>query len=134
MNATNGTVSVLDSNSIIFSRIWCTFETSLVMKIKETRENYSYDVYTVPIGEGGRAGFPVGITDGIVAADRHALRPDGSLDLNRLLEAQEWNASKSKRQSSFPLETCHKALSMELEKANASVEKDKTCPQQHHWE
>jgi hypothetical protein len=97
-----------------------------VIKMKEERKSgYVYNIYTMPLGQKGHAAFPVGITDGFIAADKYSVYEDGSLDMENPIEELEWNATKSKCQSSFPLAICHKALAMVLEHAAATVKQDR---------
>lgn len=129
MHLTQGAVSILDKDSVCFSRIWCAFEVAIVMndmKVQYPTDNvhalgYTYDIYSSrhDIGD-----IPVGITDGFCAADLYPCAGE-TLDLNNPRNADERNRAKSKRQASFPLETCRKSLALQLEKGNATCQDDK---------
>ena len=69
------------------------------MSLASGADAYTFDVYTV-LG-GGRA---VGITDGLAATDRSS-------------------AAKLRRESAFPLALAHRSLSIRLQAAQASVER-----------
>lgn len=89
----------------------------------ENQENYAYVIYTVANGNQDCCGAPVGITDGFVASDKYELCINGTLNLSNPLIEEQWN---TKRRSRFPIETCHKALALMLEKANATLSSDKS--------
>ena len=44
MEIVEGTVSILDSNCVVYSRIWCVYE--LYMSLMGQKENYNFDIYT----------------------------------------------------------------------------------------
>lgn len=44
MEIVEGTVSILDSNCVVYSRIWCVYE--LYMSLMGQKENYKFDIYT----------------------------------------------------------------------------------------
>lgn len=124
MQLTKGTVSILDFNAACYSRIWCAFEIAKVFELKDKRrkggkEGYHYDIYAL-----SRQGAPVGLTDGLVEADKWDHQGKGGRNLAKPKKPQ-WNQSRSKRQAPFPLRTCHKALTLQLEKAQASVIEDR---------
>ena len=44
MEIVEGTVSIVDSNCVVYSRIWCVYE--LYMSLMGKKENYNFDIYT----------------------------------------------------------------------------------------
>ena len=105
MQLTKGTVSILDSQAVYFGRIWCVFEIAMVNEVKAGAKkdgNYFHDSYTIAKDENGMRLEPAGVLDHAVPCN-HRFR----------------------RQATFPLQTCHKALGMNLEEAVATVELDK---------
>ena len=44
MKIVEGTVSILDSNCVVYSRIWCVYE--LYKSLMGQKENYKFDIYT----------------------------------------------------------------------------------------
>ena len=113
MQLTKGTLSVLDGRATCYNRLWCAFEISIVlqhMKNKASqfhKEGYQYGMYAISEGSNAIPGHPVGLTDGLVAAD-----------------FQNYG-SKSERESEFPMQICNLALSVQLEKADVSVQADR---------
>ncbi|CAB9505339.1 expressed unknown protein [Seminavis robusta] len=108
MQLTNGTLSILDSGAVYFSRIWCVFELHMVMNDlrrqgKDKKEPYFHDIYTVARDDNGTAREPSGVLDHIVPCNE-----------------------RFRRLASFPLHTCHAALALKLEQAVATVEQDRT--------
>lgn len=111
MSLTKGTVSVLDGNAICYNRIWCAYEIALVMhELKKggstgtaDQEEYLYDVYTTVNTQRAQA-VPVGLLDRVTAGHSKQLQT---------------------KDVAFPLDTLHKALTMQLERANASMSQDK---------
>eukprot|EP00811_Abedinium_folium_P005297 NODE_1487_length_2461_cov_8.077978.p1 GENE.NODE_1487_length_2461_cov_8.077978~~NODE_1487_length_2461_cov_8.077978.p1 ORF type:complete len:517 (+),score=162.17 NODE_1487_length_2461_cov_8.077978:573-2123(+) len=115
-----GTVSILDTRAVVFTRIWCTYE--VYVSLQTGREGYLHDCYTAyeetrpvtgPYGLSAsfenekRAHRGVGITDGFVAADKNNMQ------------------SKLGRESYFPRGVLQKALGVKFEEAEASMQEDK---------
>lgn len=134
-------MSILDKNSVVFTRIWCTFEISIAIKSLDdgddgnddeqheqpakcrvgNQKQHLYDIYTHTKDHGK----VVGLTDGVVATDKYVTRDDGTPDLDRPIGESTWNGLRTIRQSSFPPEHCNKAMSIHIEQANASMDEDK---------
>ena len=80
MALTVGTVSIVDSSSVVYTRTWCGYETST--SLRDIGAEYKFDMVTAlpHIGQGvcsctgiKRDDFPnaaVGLYDGITEADR----------------------------------------------------------------
>jgi len=103
-----GTVVIVDRGVVVFSRIWCCYEEHVSLEKsfdKTDTSEYTLDVYTVLEDDQDCA---VGITDGLCAADGG--RANG----------------KSLREAAFPLRVAQAVLDIDLAKANASQEIDKT--------
>jgi len=100
MSICEGTVSILDAECIVYSRIWCIFE--LFKSVMDDNINIAFDVYTEI--DGDRA---IGITHGFIP----------SYYGNRLI--------KKLRESKFPLERIIKAINVDVKQAQASVESDR---------
>ncbi|CAB9519141.1 expressed unknown protein [Seminavis robusta] len=130
MTLSQGTVSILDSHATCYSRIWCSYEVSVVMNDLKARspssaQGHFYDVYTLAKDAEGDPYSPVGLTEGTVASDRYTRNADGTLNVAKRMSTLKWNDARRKRQLSFPLELCHQALEVKLEHAQASRQRDK---------
>ncbi|CAB9520030.1 expressed unknown protein [Seminavis robusta] len=140
MEMTHGTVSLLDIHATCYSRVWCSFEVAMMMELKgktrseATQKEHTYDVYAMSKRRNGSTDIPVGITDGVVSADvtnasdlRLMMNSSDSTIENKGIfdRMKKYKAAKAKRQSRFPLETCHRALAIKLEDAEATLEQDK---------
>ena len=100
MSICEGTVSILDAECIVYSRIWCIFE--LFKSVKDNNSNYVFDVYTEI--DGNKA---VGITHGFIPSD--------SAD----------SYCKKLRETEFPLDRILQATNVDVKQAEASVESDR---------
>mmetsp|Transcript_118865 Transcript_118865/g.337006 ORF Transcript_118865/g.337006 Transcript_118865/m.337006 type:complete len:699 (+) Transcript_118865:101-2197(+) len=102
MQVSLGTVSILDMDTVCYTRIWCGYEvyTSLA---DPPNKKYLYDMHTV----NPKTGAAVGITDGFALHD----------------DAQ--NHKKLKRESEFPEEVLKKAMNILIENCAASFEADR---------
>jgi hypothetical protein len=103
MQVSLGTVSILDSNTICYTRVWCGYEvyTSIA---DPPRKNYLYDMHTL----NPNSGVAVGIIDGFALQDN----------------AQ--NHQKLKRENEFPEDVLTKAMQILIENCAASFEDDRT--------
>mmetsp|Transcript_43842 Transcript_43842/g.101285 ORF Transcript_43842/g.101285 Transcript_43842/m.101285 type:complete len:1039 (-) Transcript_43842:212-3328(-) len=107
-----GTVSVVDSSAVTFSRIWCSYEVATTLEGAGTK---LYDISTVP-PTGERA---VVLTDGLTPVDEE----QG--------EMKEWKhrgggyGYKLNREKAFPMTVFNKAFGVQLEKGQASQEQDR---------
>ncbi|CAB9530519.1 expressed unknown protein [Seminavis robusta] len=116
INLADGTVSIVDTKATCYTRIWCVFEvaisTGVLTKANSDRsdiqgkqsDHHLYDVYAITGGQQSRA---IGLTDGLAHVDRSC--PPAQLA----------------RQQDFPMEICQRALDIQLEHANATVDQDK---------
>ena len=107
-----GTVSILDRNGVVFSRVWCCYE--IYVSLAEMGGRLKYEVYTAHKHEydaqsygGEEESLAVGFTDGPTEAD-------GS------------SVYKSNREKHFPLELATRSFGTELQKAEASMPADRT--------
>ncbi|CAB9510758.1 expressed unknown protein [Seminavis robusta] len=125
-----GSIVVLDNDLACFRQIWNVFATHVAfaeMKVKRTTNDdgeYFYDVYAVAQDSKG-VRCAVGMTDGLVAADKYKKDAKGKLNTNRPLEGHQSTLAKSRRLSTFPLQLCEKALGLHLERAEATTSSDK---------
>jgi hypothetical protein len=101
MSICEGTVSILDAECVVYSRIWCIFE--LFKSVMGDNSNYEFDVYTEIVGGSGA----VGITHGYIPSDYR--NP----------------YSKKRRESKFPLDRILQATDVDVKHAKASVESDR---------
>jgi len=106
MGKSRGTVTVLDTDVVTCSRLWCAYEVYVSVALDfeaGAKQNYMYDCY-IALGHGKA----VGLTDGLVPADA----------------ACAW--VKQRREAQFPLAVVERALSaMEVQTAKASVDEDR---------
>mmetsp|Transcript_67953 Transcript_67953/g.210183 ORF Transcript_67953/g.210183 Transcript_67953/m.210183 type:complete len:661 (+) Transcript_67953:59-2041(+) len=107
-----GTVTVLDRGAVTFSRVWCAYEIFVSLQDEVEERKYSYDVYTMYTDVDA-----VGITDGVVEADRWRGE--------KKLYSHQWVGRKAEREMNFPQEVTQDALATEVQKAQASVESDR---------
>ena len=101
-----GTLSVIDSNGTMPTRVWCDFE--FAISLRENGVEYKCDIITAQkhrLNGGARAA--VAITDGLVAAD------EGHV------------SAKTARESFFPDSLLQAAMSIQLQNGLASVESDR---------
>jgi hypothetical protein len=145
LKLTKGVLSIVDRNSVVFSRVWCSFEISIALEKRagkhdqgheeekveqEKKENsifqkqnkprYLYDVYTH-----SNSGETVGLTDGVVAADMYPRNKDGTLNTQAFTYKSNYNGMRTIRQANFPSKLCEKGLTINLETAEASVDIDR---------
>jgi hypothetical protein len=103
MSICEGTVSILDAECVVYSRIWCIFE--LFKSVMDYNSNYELDVYTEI--DGDRA---VGITHGYIPSD---------------LKYNKKSFKKKRRESKFPLDRILQATNVDVKQAQASIESDR---------
>ena len=99
MSICEGTVSILDTGCVVYSRIWCIFE--LFKSVMGGNSNYEFDVYTEIDGDKA-----VGITHGCTSRDKNS-------------------SAKKSRESKFPLDRILQATNVDIKHAQASVESDR---------
>ena len=102
-----GTVSILDRNGVVFSRVWCCYE--IYVSLDEMGGRRKYEVYTAHTHKnihGER--LAVGFTDGLAEGDFSG------------------SSSKSQRESHFPLALATRSFGTELQKAEATMPADQT--------
>ena len=102
MSICQGTISILDVECVVYSRIWCIFE--LFKSMIGDNSNYEFDIYTEIDRDRGAAG----ITHGYIPEDRTI------------------EVYKKQRQSKFPLDRILQATNVDVQHAKASVESDRT--------
>lgn len=108
MRLSRGTVSLLDSGAVCYTRIWCIFEVFIsIGGAAGQRSDYLFDIYTC-----SKEADVYGITDGYVPADG---------------KPEKRARRKRHRESRFPFELVRSALSIKIEKAEASQELDRRC-------
>eukprot|EP00658_Telonema_sp_P-2_P010470 TRINITY_DN13949_c0_g1_i5.p1 TRINITY_DN13949_c0_g1~~TRINITY_DN13949_c0_g1_i5.p1 ORF type:complete len:435 (-),score=75.46 TRINITY_DN13949_c0_g1_i5:331-1635(-) len=111
LTMSRGTVSVLDSNGVCWSRIWCVYE--LYLSLRLGNPNRSYDMYTAcrhtwkgEVYEDPEERTAVGITSGLVAVD--------------------WGLhEKAVRESHFPIKLMEIGIGFCCSQARASSEQDR---------
>jgi hypothetical protein len=118
MEISKGTVSILDKDCVVYSRIWCIYE--LYKSLMDKKDDYKFDVYTEHDWEvneklsNGKyfndSGDAIGLIDGFIDGDNYFGSPNP--------------AFKSKRESQFPLERILKAGDIDIKKAVASEARD----------
>lgn len=106
MKVSRGIVSVIDQRAVCYSRIWCCFEVWAALVYFGFQCDHMYDIYT------HNGDNVVGITDGAAAVDFSA--GPGNATYN-----------KAVRERTFPPKLVLRALSIEVEQAEASSEEDK---------
>lgn len=102
-----GTVSVVDGEGILFSRVWCAYEMFVAMTW--TPGSHLRDIYTAY----GHTGKAVGLTDGVVAVDT-AEADEELAPLN----------NKLSRERGFPVGLAAKSLEMDIHRMRASHTND----------
>lgn len=111
MTLSEGTISILDPDSVVYNRIWCCYEVWVSLcaayVIAPLEKKYLYDCYTCL--DTSKA---VGLTDGFAAADMRRVE-------------EFWKDDKYVREKVFPLSLCRSFLSIELQHAQASRAEDK---------
>lgn len=107
LDLSEGCISVLDKNSIVFSRVWCCYEIYVALTVSDGR--LKYDVYTAHDHEGYNFGQKeaVGFIDG------------GSFEERKKPELQ------TLREGKFPWEVRYKGMKTKLQSAEASFEGDR---------
>ena len=117
MKISKGTVSILDKECVVYSRIWCIYE--LYKSLMDKEADYKFDVYTEHdwgychkrksffLKDDGDA---ICLIDGFMDGDNVLGSPDPLL--------------KPLRESQFPLERILKAGAIDIEKAVASEARD----------
>jgi len=131
MKLSKGTVSVVDSKGISWSRVWCVYE--LFESLTQMKEGYLYDVYTAYKHEGDVPDDPwvttrvketrlaVGITQ--TRAYQESLGGD-SLAGMVAVDRGNYNL-KTAREQYFPIELIHLGISFRCQDGKASVEADR---------
>jgi len=110
-------VSVVDAAGVCFSRVWCVFEVFTAL-VGELKQDFKYDVYTaVEHDIFGHHRHVVGLTDGC-AYTNHDMG-------NQKKGVPEFPGYKQMREAKFPVSMLPKAVMLQLEKGQASVESDR---------
>ena len=114
MEISKGTVSILDKECVVYSRIWCIYE--LYKSLMDKKDDYKFDVYTEHDWEvKGKyfndSGDAIGLMDGFIDGDNEFVGTPNPL-------------FKSLRESQFPLERILKASAIDIKKAVASEARD----------
>ena len=118
MEISKGTVSILDKECVVYSRIWCIYE--LYKSLMDKKADHKFDVYTEHDWEVKKkfsngyffedSGDAIGLIDGFIDGDNYF----GSTN----------PVFKSLRESQFPLERILKAGAIDIKKAVASEARD----------
>ena len=117
MEISKGTVSILDKECVVYSRIWCIYE--LYKSLMDKKDDYMFDVYTEYDWKNSHNGIyetrnysgdAIGLTDGFIESDNQNGAP------NPLFKQQ--------RECQFPLERILKAGAIDIKKAVASDARD----------
>jgi hypothetical protein len=114
MEISKGTVSILDKDCVVYSRMWCIYE--LYKSLMDKKDGHKFDVYTehdwkVNAGKYfNDDGDAIGLIDGFIDGDNVIGSPDPLL--------------KPLRESQFPLERILKAGAIDIKKAVASETRD----------
>ena len=108
MQLCEGVLVILDKEATPFQRIWCCFEQATVAQGKKLL----LDIATVQDGE------PELLTDGFAYDNRALPNPDADCDMVAVVIKRE-------REKHFPVGLLEKAYAIEVEKGQASVEKDR---------
>ena len=143
-----GTIAIVDKLGMYFDRIWCCYEIFVALTVKEEMrdeqvrgEPFTYDLYTAThykhestpdwTGAVAHATYyygvvdAVGITDGVVAADR-GYSPDYDLtSLNDVGVYSEAGEVKANREAGFPKLLVDKAIRAQTQAGKASVDADR---------
>ena len=118
MEISKGTVSILDKECVVYSRIWCIYE--LYKSLMDKKDDYKFDVYTEHDWEVNQkltvdtfkdSGDAIGLIDGFI---------DGDIQIGRTPNP----FFKSLRESQFPLERILDAGAIDIKKAEASEVRD----------
>ena len=116
MEISKGTVSILDKECVVYSRIWCIYE--LYKSLMDKKDDHKFDVYTEydwEVNEESKGGpkdngDAIGLTDGFIDGDMQYGFPNSSFKLLREYQ--------------FPLERILKAGAIDIKKAKASEARD----------
>ena len=117
MEISKGTVSILDKDCVVYSRIWCIYE--LYKSLMDKKDDHKFDVYTdydwevnqkLSLDSFKDNGDAIGLTDGFIDGDMQYGSPNSSFKLLR--------------ESQFPLERILKAGAIDIKKAVATEQKD----------
>mmetsp|Transcript_38984 Transcript_38984/g.97995 ORF Transcript_38984/g.97995 Transcript_38984/m.97995 type:complete len:462 (-) Transcript_38984:86-1471(-) len=113
----DGVVSVVDENGICFTRVWCVFEVWCALA-GEVKKDFKYDIYTAKEHNiWGRTRYAVGLVHGAALHDpRCGQREEGAL---------EFGGYKVQREGKFPMGLLEKAVAINLEQGEATVEEDR---------
>ena len=115
MEKSKGTISILDSNGVVFNRIWCVYE--LYVSLLNRSKDYTWCVYTSTPSVSvsfDRVVEAIGLTEGNNPFD----------------ETEQFNGivpigQKYTRERNFPKQLLEKALTINVSEAEASEEDDK---------
>lgn len=110
LDASEGTLSILDRKGVVFKRIWCAYELYVSLTAAPAQKaSFTWDVYTaLPLPKKGARGeqpLAVGLLDS-----------KGS---------QEDAQGKRRREADFPFKLIESSLKLACERADASVTQDK---------
>ena len=123
MEISKGTVSILDKECVVYSRIWCIYE--LYKSLMDKKVGYKFDVYTEHDWEVKKnfsngyyfddSGDAIGLIDGFI---------DGDYNHGDYIHDSHNPVFKFLRESQFPLERILKAGAIDIKKAVASEARD----------
>lgn len=105
LSVSQGTLSILDAEARVYSRIWCDYEVFVTLD-KATWTAHLYDIYTF------QNGSAVGITDGVALVDQRG-------------KSWWWEDRKHQREKGFPSHLAAEAMKIQVQKGLASVELDR---------
>eukprot|EP00931_Biecheleriopsis_adriatica_P023252 TRINITY_DN14724_c0_g1_i1.p1 TRINITY_DN14724_c0_g1~~TRINITY_DN14724_c0_g1_i1.p1 ORF type:complete len:502 (+),score=101.79 TRINITY_DN14724_c0_g1_i1:37-1506(+) len=112
-----GTVSIVDKQGIVFSRVWCVYE----IWLSSTIANYTFECYTAHHHEiWGSKREAVGLVEGCAFHNNkvHNIH-------NQKHGDREFPGYKTQREAHFPKDLLNKCVQLSLETAQATVEQDR---------
>ena len=132
ISISKGTLAIVDSGALYFTRIWCNYEihTSLTMDEEGRASRYTYDVYTAAPNDDA----PITTVDGAPTRRSKPLAVglvDGLCPADESYGGMHTALAKSLREQPFPATLQLKGMTARLQMGDASVEED--CHRQTRW-
>eukprot|EP00913_Durusdinium_trenchii_P029355 g27520.t1 len=100
-----GTLSIVDAEARVYSRIWCDYEVYVTLEKAKSR-SHLYDIYTFQEGQA------IGITDGVAKIDQKGA-------------SWWWEDRKYQREKNFPLLLAKEAMKIQVQHGEATVASDR---------
>ena len=126
ISISKGTLAIVDSGALYFTRIWCDYEihTSLTMDEEGRASRYTYDVYTAAPNDDA----PITTVDGAPTRRSKPLAVglvDGLCPADESYGGMHTALAKSLREQPFPASLQLRGMTARLQMGDASVEEDK---------